>query len=382
MIVLSDKYSLFIKINDELFDDKKGNFVSLTIHESLNQAVPTFVLDLTDTGYLLDRGYLYDGARVKIAVATGVREVVSEDEYMEFLLQNVTLHFAGDRNVIRLKGILDAPRYIINAARYSVKGTSCDVALEIANRAEMSFDGDTSNDLQVWINPGMTNYRFLQRTASHAYNNERSCYVFGVTRKKILRYYNLDRRIEKPVVWHIYHGDIKYSKKEPNSFSVEEIRPVISSGVENKFFGYGVEAHHFDVTSGVPSTLSYSTINPSTRYTNLNRDLTTPSKIVKLPIGSGNTHPQYDKALIQNTRIRSWYSTKVETSTTNPFQVDILDRVELFSHVNDEGFEPTHSGNYFVDRKVILIDEGVQVAKFSMTREGHNSPAELTQVYG
>lgn len=382
MIVLSDKYSLFIKINDDLFDDTKGNFVSLTIHESLNQAVPTFSLDIADTGYLLDRGHLYDGAKIKIALATGVREVVSEDEYMEFLLQNVTLHFTGDRNVFRLKGILDAPEYIIHAARYAVNGTSCDVALEIANRSEMSFDGDTSNDLQIWINPGMTNYRFLQRTAAHAYNSEKSCYVFGVTRKKLLRYYNLDRRIAKPVVWHIYHGDIRGSKKEADTFSVEEIRPVISSGVENKFFGYGVEAHQFDVASGIPSTISYSQINPSTRYTNLNRDLTKPSKVLKLPIGSGNTHSNYDKALVQNTRIRSWYSTKIETSTTNPFQVDILDRVELFSHVLPDGHEPTHSGNYFVDRKVTFIDEGVQFAKFSLTREGHNSDAQITQVYG
>ena len=112
----------------------------------------------------------------------------------------------------------------------------------------------------------------------------------------------------------------------------------------------------------------------------MNRELIKPQRYDVSPWNVGNVHKNYTKALLQNQRILSTYSTNQRMSASQQKEVHLLDRVELQLHTksgNRDRLRDFMDGLYFVDRIATHISTKAIKCFYNICREGFNS----TQAY-
>lgn len=383
MLLIRGEYEIFLSIDGEPVDLNESNLEEINIIESVSDAVPSCKIILYEDLDRYDSFQVYDGAIIRLSYRSVRYSSTDEVTVSEFRIFQVDIEPDTNRDRITIYGYYNAPDYFKDSGFEFIEGTSQRVASEIARKSSLVSDTDISNDNQIWIRQGLTGYLFLQQVARSAYLDRDSAYAVAVTRKGILRYYNIGSRRDRPPLWRFISTDDQSDKpRDESDIVVNSYSTRLDSGLLNRFSAYGSLSREFDICSGNesdPQDLAVRRMKKSTDKIQLNRDLANPPRYVGSPFNVGNVHSNYSRARLQNVRILSTFSTNQRVMTSSVKDVNLLDRVSLRLHTtssNRNRLREYMDGLYFVDRISTKIDYRTIMIGFNLTREGYNTSRE------
>jgi hypothetical protein len=308
--------------------------------------------------------YMYDGVKISL------RFKVENNQSDLFVFRLMTCDIQeGSKNFIAVIGAYLDISAINHSVSYSQNSTSSQVASYIAKVGNFKSDISQTNDKQVWICYGKTLYDFLFDMSYNAWINSSSCIVSCFNNNK-LKYKNISDQILKEAK--IRFVPTPENIKNKNDVSYDSARIKINSGVQNQVSGYGIVGNNFNILTGVIETTPFKIpLIKTTDKTNLNKDLVKIQRSESLPVDSGNTHPNYYSAKLQNLRIKTLYSVSVEVSTQFLINLELLDTVELVMADSKGQPRKQYSGKYIIERVRYLKNENdVLTFIYTLTRPG------------
>ena len=373
MIRIGDQYSLSIKIDNEVYDLDRSAFHSLDIYEGVTEAVPSIMLQLKDNREKTEENPIHDASKVEISLSV-LTEEEKEEEWIPFRVNKISVVESRGMDILQFSAYYDAPNYLKLSRFEAISGPSFAVAEEMASQSNLQVETDNSDDSQVWIRPGMTGYNFLSDVARHAYSDNNSAYAFCVTRKGVLRYYNIgERRKKRRPVWKFVQLDDNYSNLNKDSVLFYDGFPTVQSGIFNRFISYGALINDYDLVTGNSETFQVESLQKSTKSLQINPELLGMTRFRYSPISVGNTHENYNQALLQNLTILGTFSSNYTLITTRPKDVNLLDVVQLQAVIKDtKESRRSVNGLYFVDRIVTKLSATDVTVTYNLVREGVN----------
>ena len=383
MLIINGEYEVALKIDGEELNLDDTVFSGIQIYETATEAVPTCKLVLRDTIEDSRPLRVFDGALVELSYKS-MRAEDDQATYASFRVFQIEVEPETSADKVTVWCYYDAPDYFKDAGFEFIEGMSSDVARELATLSNLTPDVDAARDSQIWIRHGLTGYLWLLQTARAAYLDDQSAYVAAVTRTGNLRYYNLGKRRNEGPKWVFISSDRDVTSLRENEIHVGQFSTKIDSGVFNRFAGYGNLSREFNICTGIdgsPSDIAMKNIDKSTDKIQVNRELTKPPRYDGSPWNIGNVHDNYTKALLQNQRILSTFSTNQRVAASQQKDVQLLDRVELQVHARTgprERLRDFMDGLYFVDRIATHIEPSAVKFYYNLCREGFNS----RQAYG
>ena len=383
LLSLQGQYSLGISIQSgSAFHDldlTTINISSIKIIESAIQKVPSAEIEVFDDLTFSERYGVYDGSKIWLSLTPQTSEY-ENGLYVPYRVFSIESAPTTYGEMIKLLCYLDAPNYFKDSGFEYVDGNSSDVALEQVVHDDLiipDVDEDTS-DSMVWIRGGMTGYDFVQHATRHAYANEDSCYVCGMTRGHELRFYNLGARRGRDAKWNFISSDDLATRPAANEIPVEDFRVRVRTGVLNRHSGYGKLFTEFNYEEGKilgPEDIGLNHISKSTDNLGINPELMKPPRYQLMPFNVGNTHDNYAKAKAQNERLLSTFSTSVRLSSRSLKEVQLFDRVSLnLRSLAKGGVRNSLNGDYFIDHLLITVTNSAFHVLYNLVREGMNNP--------
>lgn len=375
MIVISGQYKVSFRIDNEDYDLSNSQLEELLIFESSIDAVPTIKLTLIDDRTKTDEFPIHDGSKLEVSLELLTTDAKSED-WMPFRVFKLEIIPQTHSDKIILTGYYDAQDYFKNSQFQSFNAPSFELASILADQAGLKSDVDVSDDKQIWIRSGITGYNCLSDVVRHAYKDDTSAYVIGVTRDGVLRFYNIGERrikIQKPK-WKFLELDNQAIELEDDEIFYTDGMVTSQSGIFNRFQGYGVIASDFNLETGLVDDLQIEKLNKSSAHLQINKDLLALMKYEYLPFNVGNTHPNYSLAKLQNLKILSTFSYGYRIITSTPKDVHLFDFAEVQAKKTDsQGKRISINGLYFIDRIVTKVTVDSVIVAYNLSREGLNS---------
>lgn len=385
---IGDKYRIAIFINGAPTTSLKMAFASLEIIESVVQSIPTMKMTFFVGDTYIEDNILADGDQIEVQVTDlTLEESVDSTEVMYFRLFNHKIAASGGFYGMVLNCIYDCPGYT-QAAFASYDEAASNTFFDWGAANNLTSDGvtpgadvDDSNDSQVWLCPGTRGVIFLNQVCNHAWASPESCYVFTITRRSDLRFYDLSQRSQQDSTWTFQPMTVPIPE-DKTVIPYQSVKFINNSGTLNSFFGYGRSSSVFDVVAGDFAIPFASSFLATTKYLMMDTDLQQTQRARKFAPRVGNTHDNYENALMQNVRYRSIYSVGVHVTTQFPQRVQLLDRVTLVSReISNDEYKTTYTGDYFVDGIITSMVGPVITQAFSLIREGVN-PTDTTDLVG
>ena len=286
---------------------------------------------------------IYDGAEVLIKF----KVENSESKLLKFRIMTAKVNTSINSIIVKISCYFDVSK-INFSTFYSNEVTSSQIAEYIASTGNMESDISKTNDKQSWICYGKTLFDFLLDTSYNSWTNETSCIVTCFSNNK-LKFLNISDQIQKKAK--VRFIDNYENLKEKDQTVYDSLVIKFDSGVVNQIAGYGISGNNFNVSSGKVDDITCNfKFKSVTDKTNLNSDLVKVQRSESMPVNCGNTHSNYYKAELQNLRIKSLYSVKIEISTEFLVDLELLDPVEVnVTNVNND-INRQYSGKYLVER--------------------------------
>lgn len=383
---LGGQFKLDVRIDGQPYDFSGSFFNRLDIFESVAEMVPTFKLQLLDDGKLTDVLPIHDGSLVEFALEPEARKTDEEPaDYMPFRVWG-TEQGGGSETLgtyLKIVGYYDVPGLFKDASFFSMRGNSSDVVQEIAKRSSLQFDGNPSVDSQMWYAHGITGGAFLKEITRAAYATPSSAYVNAVTRTGDLLYHDVSRRMSQPPKWKFVEKDRidRNTVMAQDEIWVREPTVFDYAGLMNRWRGYGVYSSFFDPVTGTSPDVTVDQFPKSVDHLNINSDLANPSRYESLPINSGNAHPNYHRALVQNLTLLSSYSFNVRHQVPFTRDLRLLDRIKVIGqNKRSRQMKTATAGDYFLDRIVTVITKNGLSQITNCVREGLNSREDIPEL--
>ena len=368
--------SIFID-NNELPLDKLG-FVGFQAHSNLSFFQPMAQISISDNYKYFDTNPIGDNVAIRVAVGKS-DNISSAFTYNFRLFKRDFEKKSNNLKLYTLKMTYNSPRYFNENSDTFYEGTSKQVLQKVATESGFtSVDLDDSADSMCWLPMGMKRCFFAKNVTKYAYLDKGSCYALGVSLAGQLRFKNISK-INLSTSNNVF---AKGGSTQKGVVTVLSDKEIMKAGFNNNMTGYKYETLKQDTDkteslTSVPVPVSSNTILVNKK---LNQNLSG-SRIHVTPIGSSNTHANYQLALHQNTRIKNTFSLTIRIVTNQVTTVDLLDTINYSSYENSNGtytLDKLMSGTYLVTAKTIFVTkEGFYFEKFEMVRQGYgaNSPS-------
>lgn len=372
-MIIGGQYSLTLKFDNIEYDLEVSQLEELSIFEDVITSVPTIKLTLVDNKVNQDILPIHDGSVLEVLL-----QPLSDDEAIQQSLQfRVFTNKAfsqTDSDKIEITGYFDVPNIFKNANFQAINGGSSQAAARIASDSNLVFDGDATNDSQLWLQYGITGGQFLREITRAAYLDDNSAFVSCVTRAGELRFYNIGNRRRNNTIWSFIETDNPALLTDTDQIPIVDSFRDVNSGVLNSWRGYGVYAKEDNLVENIENDIFIENIGKSTDLLNINSTLIEPTKFESGAMNFGNTHKNYFRAQIQNTQILSTFSVGVNILTNVPKDIQLLDRARLLKRSETEvSLKGTESGDYFVDAIATHIYSNALITKYHLIKEGLNT---------
>jgi hypothetical protein len=277
--------------------------------------------------------------------------------------------------------LLDHPNYVLGTTYNSYNSSSYNVAQQIARDCGFDFDGDQTNDSQVWLNYGLSRAKFLREVTTHAWSDSESAFISVVNRDSKLMYYNISKRRKGPSKWTFQ--SVSSLKQVPNDredviyIPETEATAEFGSDFMNVTSGYGIAQRYYDFTEGDEKFESPNDYKSFTRHSMISKNIKA-TRFVYGDINVGNFHKKFNLAKIQGFKFRSAYSTSLSLLSPVPKSVNLLDRAS-FTYLDrpNARLGSVLDGIYFVDRITHSITPTTYLVNYGLVREGINSSSSI-----
>ena len=345
-----------------------ANLIDCKIDEYAPYHLPLAELVIDCRNYALIPN-IYDGAEVLIKFKVEDKET----KYLKFRIMSASVpSYSTKEAIIRIGCYFDISK-INYSTFYANEVPSYQVASYIANIGKLESNISTTNDKQTWLCYGKTLFDFLIDTSYNAWSNETSCMMACFSNNK-LKYLNVSEQIQKKPVIKFFDNPSSVNGKSKDEAFYSSISFKFDSGVTNQIAGYGINGNNFNVISGnVDSINSNFKFKPVTEKTNLNSDLVKIQRSESLPTNCGNVHNNYYRAGLQNLRIKSLYSIRIDIMTEYLTDLELLDPVEVVVTNLENDINKQYSGKYVIERiRKIKDSTNSMFFIYSLCRPGVN----------
>lgn len=381
--VLDGSICIDLKVGGTDIEIGANFFNDIIIVENIYQLVPTLSLSLSDhPSQTLRSFHMTDGMPIEISIGRSKSDTTSNE-----LALNRFVVFGG--STVRKKStghfsdyncVLDAPRYLGQAARLAVNGTSNEVLAKICNNCGLTPKLVATNDKQIWVSAGQTYGQWAKRIVQHGYINEQSCLMLGLTEQKELHYVDIINRLltGKPVK--VLHYSIP-QPAEKDAILIYDNTAKTQSGLLNNWsnYGYFVQADGINKSETLTSSLILKK-EPALAQSVAIREQVSPARIESYAFDCGNTHSRYNQAFYQNFKGRASFTESLSVIVLDYSGLSIFDVVDVrIGHGESVSSDLTStSGNYLVAAKTKILRNGLNYGeRLELVRNSVRTPSPL-----
>lgn len=363
------------------------DFKLFTIVEEAGNVLPTFVLifDIDDESVMEQ---LNEGNPIVV----GFGENSEEMEKNRMTLVGSKIHTSGSgprRRRIEVTGVLNALDYLSKSVQRITKKIKPMEAMKLALPSSLEFDGadtETEKDEQYWIQPNISNKRWVNDLWLHM-NIPGSFPLVGITADGKFRVRDVKKLVQKKVDW-VFLSD------SPIPPRAEEIIyygvPVINqqNGFINSWFGYGRKKDITEIETGEEKPVEEAVPFLGALVEKGNRNSAVGQRFDNRGAITDNVHPAYWSAFQRNLASLAvystvkvslsfdrWYQTTSVESVTQNKLVRVLDLVSFLETSTDPGHPPSWytSGTYIVTKvsRTLAVNSVMTFVEF--TREAWGS---------
>ncbi len=367
-IGVSGRSFLEVVLNERVVPLEVLSFGSLLISEHQLYHLPCGQLSFTDALKVMTKvATPADGSEVIIRVGR------TQDNAETYKFRLVSLKSRPDGNNVRytMSLILDSLSWWGNTTLPSIKGPSSLAMLQLAAASGLGYEGDDTNDSQVWLPYGEAACKFARRISKTGYRGPTSCMLMGVGLDKKLRYRDLAARDFKGKLPLLSYG--VEAGMVCTSWRMQSL-----SGVQNLLGGYNATLDQYSPEKASQTSESIVSARKISPILNVNKSLKTSvgaGRTQVLPLNSGNKHANAVKAQSQNERISALLSQSVAAVTPFKTGLSLFDPVYFQNmNLNDKGaFEEDKmsSGPYLVAGRAVYLTKDLQYCeRLQLIRDG------------
>lgn len=348
------------------------NFLHMSASNKLHLPMVHFSLN-DPTGFMEKEQLVGDGIPIEIAVSPSPD---IEPKRYSFRLNTPKKSHSTPNTVYVMDGYLDVPKYWHDTTRDYIEGLASDVLEDVADRSGLEFDGESSNDFQIWWPGNRRNFDWAAFVAMRAYLDDKACMQMAVDFDKKMLFKNVNE-LDK--------SDHKVSFMEPRQDFIlaTDVEPFSSAGSNNHLGGYkGVRVYQnlmknmaeFNVpddaldisaTSGERSFLRNKTVEGE-----IDRGAVTFG-----PLNFGNEHPKYQRAIYQNQRFETLFNLGLRIVTPDKTEVALFENLDITLNYPESNKGPRYSrhmsGIYKVVTKNIYVNGSNYYEAFTAVRRAY-----------
>lgn len=355
---------------------------------------PTMAMTISDRNSVLSRQRsLTDGNPISVTLAKSYDDPnMKRHDFRLFGHRTPTV----DRGqVVRIVGIIDAPKYVNSSPSKAYVGTSEEVLRAVATECGLSFSGPNAfngkqmDDSQTWLAVGKKYCQFAHEVARHGFMDETSGMILALTSQGELRYRNVIDVLNQPLekIQTVFAHGVVSSEADTgrNVVFVREVGDANISGYTNSWMNYGSSA----VTNKIDGDESIAVesgvdIKTTAKALPINAEAKAAAPHVRVdysPRDAGNVHEKYERGLFQNLKVLGLMSQKLSLLCDYASDVELLDAV-IYRQAGADYTQPVKQTDvYLVVGKTLVLRGGrfyaerIEIAKIGVTMEGE---AELS----
>lgn len=334
----------------------------INIINNMHQNLPVLDFAFKDSSGITDTLVLKDGTPIVVSIGVPGAHVY---EGLSFRMMGSPKGNPTDSSTgLAMKAVLDNASYMRKVMDKHVEGTSTNLANEIANMAGLKFVGDSASDKMTWLPNRLPLASSLKKHAEKAWASDKSAFMIGVDDSQTLYYKDLDKLAAAPAgkvfsqnpdeghyfsFWHFDAKDHLYNNVKgygSTSIGMKEDGVIEElSKIDMRSLGGGVGGGFMkDLIGGLGGRVEH------------------------LGIQSGNVHKNWNKAIHQNSRIKSMFSCDLIIITDIPSQVKLFDKVKAIPY-DSATAAPRQSlvGDYIVTAFTRTIHKNQYYEKITLT---------------
>jgi hypothetical protein len=215
----------------------------LKIIETINLSFPILTLKINDErNELLDE--LHIGDHNKLTIRLGETEDKCSPP-LEFRTFNFKRQPANEGFTYLITAQIDSPLLTKAIQAWSGEGTSAEVLEQLLRRAGLTPDQEdwlTTNDRQIWLNPGVSWSTWIGQTVAHGFKDVNALPTLAIEATKECRYFDIIDRLHDEVLpsHKLYYG---YETGISEGQIVMDIEDTNKGGFLGTWVGYGYEVN-------------------------------------------------------------------------------------------------------------------------------------------
>lgn len=358
MYGVNGQWSAYLKIGGVEYAINPVSVPKLDWFENVHQNLPSLNLTLADkTNKFASIATAGDGVPIELTLGDGA----NNESSATFNIQGQPNIVQGNGyNYIHINAVLDKVSYLRSMITGLHEGTSASVLSAIASQHGLQADVDSTSDSQVWLPNNKTIASFVRSVADHGWTGEGGCLIPAVTSAGVFLYKNIMQAADSNKVFGQGYLPIMDWSAQSKAHVANHVR------------GYGSTTVGFDVTGAVSELgkITFSLFSNFLSASKVNMDSigNLGAKIDAAVRPSGNTHENYQKALHQNRRIRSLFSSDINILVGMATEFDLLKKAtviptdQLTSSPNT-----TVSGKYLLTARTRSLVRNKYVEKLVLT---------------
>lgn len=361
---LQDAWEIDLTIGGEPFSASPSTVPQCNIITTVHQNLPSLQLTIHDAdGKFTDTLAGGDGTTLDLALGDGRGGIESATWSIQGEPQ-----IEHGRNYYKtsVNCVLDKVGYMRRIVSGLNEGSSSEAIKKVAEEVGLKFDGDSSSDKQVWLPNNKTIAGFVKHLAGHAYKNEGSAFVHGITEGGTLKFKDLSGLLGGGT--RVGVGGIPML-----TYSVLSKGAI---GNHNRAAGSTTAVFKPD---GVLDELNKI---PALKFSN-NMSFGSATQAAIGALGgkldhairdAGNTHENFIKARHQNSRIRSTFTLDLHGLFDLYTGLNLLDPAEVvpLSITEGEAINTKFAGNYIVTAKTRSLTNAQYNERITFTTQGSN----------
>jgi len=345
------------------------------LHSSASSKVhlPMIHLALTDPyGFFEKEGLMGDGIPMEISVSPSP-EV--EPHILNFRLNTPKKTHSSPNTRYELDGYLDVPKYWHDSTKEHVEGIASDVLQKIADDCGMEYEGESTNDFQVWWPGNRRYFEWAQFVSQRAFSSDESCLQLAV---------DFDKSMKLKDVNDLSTVDHYMTFMEPRDGHVllTDVSPFSSSGSNNHLSGYGSSTVYqklMENTSDFNVFDKELSVNPTSGERSFLRNTVIQGEVASGPVrfnplDFGNTHDKYHRATYQNRRFEELFNLGLRVVTPEKTNIKLFENAELtinYPEGNMHRFSRHLSGVYKVVTKTLFVNGSNYYEAFTLVRRAY-----------
>lgn len=374
-MIIRDIYDLIVKINKDDISCLPGTTIhKIDIFESVVLSLPTCNIDITLPLNWIDAVPVIDAAPVEIILSSKILDFKESYPFRVFDIKRIE----NIQGLVRLNlsCVLSFYEGYQSANVFNTFSTTADIFKQVVNKCKLESDIDNTNDKQLWVAGENNLYGFLNNLSSRGWINDVSAMIWFFDRTCKIHYKNMTELFRKDnLTLHTFvQKEIPdLSKKEYSYYGAKASLQCGTNNIRNE--GYGGTDTYFDLLSYSWKEVGANKVIAESNLININKDVSKGLSKRWLPFNVGNFNVNYERALKQNKRILSTYSSYVTLTSSlfQPYQIGEVVNL-LCIDTQDPAFQlKSLSGKFMIDAIHITITVDKIISTVELCMQGLNA---------